>query len=287
VKPGAAGGVSPGTTNEVSPGTTNEVSPGTTSEVSFGTAGKGSLPWIFLGTGVLLVLWEAASRITGSALILPGPLPVLKRLRALLGTEKFLSSLGNSFCRVALGILLSAPLGVIAGIASGLDKRVRACMAPLFSVISATPVMSVILIVFLWFGQERTPVFTAFLMIFPVMAANTMEGVGSVDRRLEELCLVFKLSRKERLRRLYIPAVTPFILGGLRSSLSLCWKVVVAAEVLVQPLRALGTGMQTAKAQLETAELFAWTAATVIAAALSERLLALGLLVYRGRGCRK
>jgi NitT/TauT family transport system permease protein len=237
------------------------------------------LAWVCLGIGALLAVWEAVSRLAGSALILPGPLPVINRFRVLVGTEKFLSSLGGSFCRVALGIFLSAPLGVIAGIASGLDRRVRACMAPLFSVISATPVMSVILIAFLWFGQERTPVFTAFLMVFPVMAANTMEGIGSVDRLLEEFCAAFKLSRTERLRRLYIPAVTPFILGGLRSSLSLCWKVVVAAEVLVQPLRALGTGMQTAKAQLETAELFAWTAATVIAAALSE--LALGLLVYR------
>jgi NitT/TauT family transport system permease protein len=53
----------------------------------------------------------------------------------------------------------------------------------------------------------------------------------------------------------------------------MCWKVVVAAEVLVQPLFALGTGMQRAKAALDTAELFSWTVAAVIAAALSETLL--------------
>ena len=50
-------------------------------------------------------------------------------------------------------------------------------------------------------------------------------------------------------------------------------KVVAAAEVLVQPARALGTSMQMAKAQLETAELFAWTLATILAAALSQLLL--------------
>lgn len=44
----------------------------------------------------------------------------------------------------------------------------------------------------------------------------------------------------------------------------------VAAEVIVQPRHALGTGMQMAKAQLETTELLAWTAATVIMAALTE-----------------
>ena len=55
----------------------------------------------------------------------------------------------------------------------------------------------------------------------------------------------------------------------------------VAAEVLVQPLRSLGTGMQQAKARLETPELFAWTAATVAAAALSQAVLTLLLFLYK------
>jgi NitT/TauT family transport system permease protein len=43
--------------------------------------------------------------------------------------------------------------------------------------------------------------------------------------------------------------------------------------------------MQNAKAQLETAELFAWTAATVSAAALSELIFTLVLRTYRrGKG---
>jgi NitT/TauT family transport system permease protein len=158
---------------------------------------------------------------------------------------------------------------------AGMDKRGGAFFRPWFSIISATPVMSVILIVFLILGAERTPVFTAFLMVFPVMAATTIEGLRSVDPGLQELFRIYPVSRGEEIRYLYIPTLVPFILGGLRSSLSLCWKVVVAAEILVQPFRALGTRMQMAKAQLETPELFAWTLATVIAAALSQCLLTL------------
>jgi NitT/TauT family transport system permease protein len=236
-----------------------------------------------LGVLTLLLLWEGASRMMGSALLFPGPLPVLGRFIALVPTERFLRALGESFLRVILGILTAAPLGVAAGIAGGLDRRIRAFLSPLFSVIAATPVMAVILILFLWLGPEQTAVFTAFLMVFPVMAANTLEGVGRLDAGLRELFRVYGLSPGETLRRLYIPSVAPFILGGLRSSLSLCWKVVVAAEVLVQPLRALGTGMQQAKALLETPELFAWTAATVSAAALSQALLSAACSLYRRR----
>jgi NitT/TauT family transport system permease protein len=234
-----------------------------------------------LGILTLLLLWEIASRSMGSALLLPGPLPVLKRFIALAGTERFLRALGESFLRVILGLLISVPLGAAAGIASGLNRRVRAFLSPLFSVIAATPVMAVILILFLWLGSEQTAVCTAFLMVFPVMAANTQEGVIRVETGLRELFRVYGLTPGETLRRLYIPSVAPFVLGGLRSSLSLCWKVVAAAEVLVQPLRALGTGMQQAKAQLETTELFAWTVATVSAAALSQSLLSFALSRYR------
>ncbi|WP_010259171.1 ABC transporter permease [Treponema primitia] len=226
--------------------------------------------WSLAGVVTFLAVWEIGARVSGSYLIFPGPVLVIRRFFTLVQTGRFLGALGGSFLRVLLGILLSVPLGVAVGILAGLDKRVNAFLAPLFSVIAATPVMSVILIAFLVFGSERTPVFTAFLMVFPVMAANTIVGIRSVDPKLRELFTLYGLSRQETIRRLYIPAIMPFILGGMRSSLSLCWKVVVASEVLVQPLLALGTGMQRAKAQLETPELFAWTLATVIAAAFTE-----------------
>jgi NitT/TauT family transport system permease protein len=237
--------------------------------------------WTILGTAVLFLAWELGSRLAGSDLIFPGPLPVLKRWVLLIPNEDFLRALGSSFWRTLLGISISAPLGVGVGIIAGLDPRGGALFRPLFTAIGATPVMSVILIAFLALGAERTPIFTAFLMVFPVMASNTVEGARSVDPRLKELFRVYALSRGEQVRYLYIPGIMPFILGGLRSALSLCWKVVVAAEVLVQPLRALGTGMQRAKAQLETPDLFAWTLATVIAAAVSQGLLSLVMNFFK------
>jgi NitT/TauT family transport system permease protein len=216
-------------------------------------------------------------------MILPGPLPVCRRFLRLIREAPFRGALAYSFFRVFLGLVIAVPLGLALGVVTGLDRRAAAFFRPLFQIVSATPVMAVILIAFLWFGQERTPVFTAFLVVFPVMAANTAEGVRAVDPGLVEMVRVYALSRPRRLRALYLPAIVPFIVGGLRSALSLCWKVVVAAEVLVQPLRALGTGMQRARAQLETAELFAWTAATVLAAAAAQGLLSAVLFLFRRR----
>jgi NitT/TauT family transport system permease protein len=237
--------------------------------------------WTLSGIVFLFLVWEAVSRFYGSLLILPGPLPVLGRFVELVQTRRFFIALWGSFLRVLAGIALAVSLGTALGIAAALKKSFHAFIKPLFSVISATPVVSVILMAFLFLGSGKTPVFTAFLMVFPVMTANAIEGMASVDTSLKELFTAFRMNGRETLKYLYIPSLLPFILGGLRSSLSLCWKVVVAAEVLVQPLKSLGAGMQQAKAQLETPELFAWTAATVIAAAFTQAMLSIALKAFR------
>ena len=240
--------------------------------------------WTVPGIAALLLFWEGGARILHSPIILPGPLDTARRFFAIISGEKFIASLLETFVRVMAGLFAAVPLGVAAGLMCGLNRRAAFFFRPLFAVISATPVMAVILIAFLALGQEKTPVFTAFLMVFPVITANTVEGVRAVDPRYQELFSIYRISRTDALRFLYIPAMLRFILGGVRSGLSLGWKVVVASEVLVQPLRALGSGMQLARAHLETAELYAWTLATVLAAAFSQGLLSLILwFVEKGR----
>lgn len=241
--------------------------------------------WTLAGAVTLALAWELASRAVSSELILPRPLPTLRSLLSLLLTERFLLAAAGTTLRVAAGMALSVPVAAVIGIAAGLDARARAFIRPFFSVVAATPVLSVILIALLAFGQERTPVFTSFLMIFPVMAANATEGVLAADSRLLEAARAYGLSKRARLRHLYLPTLAPYLLAGARSSLSLCWKVVVAAEVIAQPARSLGAGMQAAKAMLETTELFAWTVATVLLAGLTELLLT--LLKRRGHGARR
>lgn len=231
-------------------------------------------PLFFLfGLAFFFLVWQFGAWLIGSEIILPGPVPVIKKFLTLSKTERFSRALAASALRLIAGLLISVPLGFFAGLGASLDRRIAAFLRPFFAVIAATPVMAIILIAFLALGSEKTPIFTVFLMVFPVIAANTMAGIASIGPNLNELFKVYKLSGVEKLRCLYIPAVLPFLSAGLQSGLSLGWKVLVAAEVLVQPRPALGTGMQMAKAQLETTELFAWTIATVTAAVLSGLLL--------------
>ncbi|MDR2602007.1 MAG: ABC transporter permease subunit [Spirochaetaceae bacterium] len=242
---------------------------------------KGRLNFSFLlGLAVFFGIWIWGAYVVGSALILPGPFSVFTQFIILLKSESFYRALCSSTFRLLTGLAISVPIGALAGLLAGLKPVARAFLQPFFTTIASTPVMAVILIAYLAFGSERTPIFTAFLMVFPVMASNTIEGMKSIDPKMKEVFDIYRISFIERLRRLYIPALIPFMAGGLRSSISLGWKVVVAAEVLVQPVFSLGAGMQNAKANLETPELFAWTLSVITAAAISDAALNMCAKIY-------
>jgi NitT/TauT family transport system permease protein len=147
-------------------------------------------------------------------------------------------------------------------------------MKPWLVVIQTTPVLAVILIALLWFRTESVPVFVAFLMAFPVVCLNTVEGVRSVDGKLLEMARVFRVGAARRFIGIYLPSLFPFLLSAAAAAFGLCWKVVIAAEVLSLPSFGLGAGMYDAKVRLEMPRMFAWTAAAVLLGFLTDSLLA-------------
>ncbi len=222
------------------------------------------------GLALALAAWEAASLAASSPLVLPSPDRVLVAALALYPSPVFLRALGATFLRGLAAFGLSAALGMAAGLASGLRPLVRAALAPLLTVIRATPVLALVLIVLLWFPAGFVPIFTAFLMAFPVMATSAAEGALAADPRLLEMAALFRAPRREVFLRLRLPAAAPHLISGARSALGLSWKVVVAGEILSQPDLALGTGMQSSRLLLETASVFAWALAAVALCGLTE-----------------
>ncbi len=224
---------------------------------------------LFLGA------WQAAAWLIGTELILPGPLRVARTAAALLPRPEFRAAAAGTFLRGTAAFLLSALLGTAAGLLSGRSRIIRLLLAPWMTVIRSTPVLSIILLAIIWFQTPRVPVFVAFLVGFPIVAENVRAGVTRTDSSLREMARVFLVSRRDQILRLYLPSALPYMLAGFSTALGITWKAVVAAEVLSMPARGLGTGMQIARSQLETAEVFAWTVAAVVLAGLTEGLLAL------------
>lgn len=124
--------------------------------------------------------------------------------------------------------------------------------------------MSIIIIALIWFQSGRVPIFVCFLMCFPIIWTNAVEGIRQVSKDLLQMAKVYRVNRSLIIRRIYIPSIRPYLIAGVTTALGLGWKVTVAAEVLSNPKFSIGGNLYGAKVYLESSQLFAWTSVVII-----------------------
>ena len=134
------------------------------------------------------------------------------------------------------------------------------------------PVASFIILALVWFSSRNLAVLISFLMVFPVIYTNVLNGIIQTDRELLEMAEVFSVAAGRRIRYIYLPQVMPYLRAGCSVALGLCWKSGIAAEVIGMPKGSIGERLQQAKVYLDTADLFAWTLVIVVVSLLFEWL---------------
>ena len=143
--------------------------------------------------------------------------------------------------------------------------------SPLVKTVRATPVASIVILVLVWVHSRNLSVVISFLMVFPVVYTNILEGLVSTDKDLIEAAGVYRITRLKRIRYIYLPSLSPYIQSAISTSLGLAWKSGIAAEVIGLPDGSIGERVYEAKIYLSTPDLFAWTVVIIILAFLFER----------------
>ncbi len=224
-----------------------------------------------------LGVWQLAALAAGRELLLPGPLAVGERLLVLAGTADFWLSVGSTLGRVFLGLLWGALAGAALAFATHFSPWADRLISPAVRVVRATPVVSFILLVYLWVARSAIPWVIAGLMVLPVVWGALGAGLDSLDKQLLEFARAYRFTRFKTLRLVCLPALRPQFSAGLLTAFGLAWKSGVAAEVLCPPAYAIGSRLQQAKLGVGTADLFAWTLAIVALSLALEKLLRQGL----------
>ncbi len=218
-----------------------------------------------------LAVWQLAAMGLKQEILLVSPVSVSLRLFQLIPTPDFWKAIFFSFSRITLGFLLACLAGTLLGALSSRFSLARELIAPLMSAVKSTPVASFIILVLLWVPSRNLSVVISFLMVTPIVYANILGGVGSMDKKLTEMARVFQVSPLRRLRYLYLPQIMPFFRSACAAGLGLCWKAGVAAEVIGLPKGSIGERLYEAKIYLETPDLFAWTVVIILVSLLFER----------------
>ena len=220
-----------------------------------------------------LSLWIAAAMIVNNPLILPTPLETLLRLLALAGEVEFWKFTGLSILRVFIGIVIAIPAAWLSAALCSVSKTVNALFSPAVTLMKSTPVVSFILIAIFLVDRRVIPSAITFMMVFPVLFENISEGISQASRELLEMARVFGVSWFMKVARIYIPAVKPFFLSALTTSVGLAVKAGIAAEVVAYIPDSIGKRLSDAKSYMEPADLLAWTVVIITISLLIEKVV--------------
>lgn len=218
-----------------------------------------------------LLLWQLAAVCTDNHILLVGPLQVLGALGENIRQPDFWRIVGCSFARIGSGFGCALAAGLVLGACSYRYRLVEEILAPLMETLKSIPVASFVVLLLIWFGSSKLSFFISFLIVFPNVYVNTVEGLRSTDPKLLEMAAVFQMSAWNRLWYLYRPALLPYLMGCLKISLGMSWKSGVAAEVIGLPDYSLGERLYMSKIYLDTAGLFAWTLTVILLSFLFEK----------------
>lgn len=220
-----------------------------------------------------LIVWQIAAVWTDNHILLVGPVEVLRALIRNITQSGFLTVVLYSLARIGLGFLLALLTGLVLGAISYRLPFMQELLSPVMTALKSVPVASFVVLLLIWFGSSKLSFFISFLIVFPNIYVNTIDGLMSADGKLLEMADVFGMDKISRFFYIYRPALMPYLDSCLRISLGMSWKSGVAAEIIGLPDHSLGEKLYMSKISLDTAGLFAWTLVIISASFLFEKLI--------------
>ncbi|WP_338616201.1 nitrate ABC transporter permease [Achromobacter sp. E1] len=135
--------------------------------------------------------------------------------------------------RVAAGFGLAALVGIPVGFAIGRYAAVRAMFSPIVSLLRpVSPLAWLPLGLLLFKAANPAAIWAIFICSIWPMIINTAVGVSRVPQDYLNVARVLNLSEWKVTTKVFLPAVLPYMLTGVRLSIGTAWLVIVAAEML-------------------------------------------------------
>jgi len=191
-------------------------------------------------SGVLLILlilgiWEFSAR---SGIVLsenwpPISLVFLALARNLTHGGDIWRALGGTLYRALAGLLIGSAIGVALGVAMGTVSIVRRTIEPTIELLRPLPVPALIPPLVLFLGLENTMKITlvSLTAFFPVLI-NTLQGVIAIEPTYRSVAATFGVPWRKTLGMVLMPAILPYVMAGIRTSLGLALIVAVVAEMI-------------------------------------------------------
>ncbi|HEV7718323.1 MAG TPA: ABC transporter permease subunit [Arsenicitalea sp.] len=185
-----------------------------------------------LSLPLLLLIWQVAATVFANRLF-PTPIEVAEQIWVLGTTGKLLPDLGKTLARAATAFVISMIIGTALGIAFGRVRLIDRLFSTWVVVGLNLPAIVIAIVLYIWLGlTEYALILAVICNKVPLVITTIREGVRSLSRDYDELGRAYRMPLVRRLRYIFIPQLTPFVLAAARTGLSLVWKIVLVFEVL-------------------------------------------------------
>jgi NitT/TauT family transport system permease protein len=212
-------------------------------------------------------LWELGSRLGWLDPIFFGrPSAVfLDFAKMVMGGEVFLHA-WVTLEEALIGFGLGAVLGILLAFALAASPFWARVLDPVIFLLYGIPRIALAPLFILWFGLGiASKVVFAFVLVLFLVFFNTFAGLKGVDRDMVNAVRVMGASRGQLLGKVIFPAISPWVMAGLKSGVGMSLLGAIVGEY-VGGNAGLGWMINSAAGLFETTRVFS-------------ALLALGLLV--------
>jgi len=147
--------------------------------------------------------------------------------------ERVGSDVLPSLARLGVGYAIAVAIAVAVGVPLGLSPAVRRGASPIVEFLRAIPPPALIPfgIVVIGVGDGYKVFTIAFVCIWPILL-NTIDGITGIDPTMNDTTKVYGVRGVDRLRKVVLPAASPQIFAGMRTSLSLALILMVISEMV-------------------------------------------------------
>jgi len=195
-------------------------------------------------TGALVVFaaWQFVFSLNlVNPMYFPSAWMVLTHCFVLLGEPSFLSQILVTLKSMFLGILIAALIGVPFGLLFGRFQVAYRMAKLLVETLRPIPAVALAPLAILLFGlsDRATTSLVVWTSLWPILI-NSVYGMHNVDEQQVQTARIFGFNRLETLVRVELPNCAPFIVTGIRISLSIALAVAISGEMVAGTGNGLG-----------------------------------------------
>ncbi|KJF25252.1 ABC transporter permease [Rhodococcus sp. ACPA4] len=206
----------------------------------------------------ILAAWQISYNYAGeNKLVVSNPKLVWEAFLAWQEKGTFWPDLWSTVSAAFIALILSAVIGIAAGIGLALAPSVEAVVSPFLDAINAMPRIALAPVFVIYFGIGSTSkIVLAFTLVVFIITINTRAGVSSADSELLRLSVVMGASKWQRFYKVLLPVAVPSIFAGLRLGLIYSLLGVVGAE-LIASTSGLGQQISASSAAFDLGTVYA------------------------------